>query len=150
MALYTPPSIRAGDTLTDLDNTQYVVAIVTRSRDNTVLAVDAYKADDAGVMMAFDPARITPDVGEGRWCVISDEELNPSPVEHPDYYGGKDDPYEVIKVAEAWGLDQDAYLFNVTKYIARAGKKNHGTRLEDLKKARFYLDRRINKIEEGQ
>lgn len=65
-------------------------------------------------------------------------------VEHPDYYGGPDDPYEVIKVAEAWGLDEDAYLFNVLKYIARAGKKNPATRDEDLRKGRFYLDRRIN------
>lgn len=65
-------------------------------------------------------------------------------VNHPDYYGGEDDLYEVIKVAEAWGLDEDAYLFNVLKYVGRPGK---GTYLEDLKKAQFYLARRIAKIE---
>ena len=63
-------------------------------------------------------------------------------VNHPPHYGGEDNPYEVIKVAEAWGLDKDAYLFNVLKYIARAGKK--GSRLEDLKKGSFYINRRIN------
>lgn len=65
-------------------------------------------------------------------------------VEHPAHYGGKDNPYEVIKVAEAWGLDKDAYLFNVLKYIARAGKK--GAVLEDLRKGHFYLGRKITNI----
>lgn len=69
-------------------------------------------------------------------------------VVHPAHYGGGDNPYEVIKVAEAWGFDKDAYLFNVLKYIARAGKK--GKTLEDHKKARFYLDRKIDKLEEAQ
>lgn len=66
-------------------------------------------------------------------------------INHPQHYGG-DTVYEVIKVCEAWGLDSDAYLFNVVKYVGRAGKK--GDALEDLKKARFYLERRINKMEE--
>lgn len=64
-------------------------------------------------------------------------------VNGPAYYGGIDNPYEVIKVCEAWGLDKDAYLFNVAKYIARAGKKDPSKELEDLKKAVFYLERRI-------
>ena len=65
-------------------------------------------------------------------------------VEHPAHYGGKDNPYEVIKVAEAWGFMGNAYLFNVLKYIARPGK---GHTLEDLKKARWYLDRLIARLE---
>jgi hypothetical protein len=69
-------------------------------------------------------------------------------VEHPAHYGGADNPYEVIKVAEAWGLDKDAYLFNPLKYIGRAGKKDIAPPLQDLKKGRFYLDRRIQALEE--
>lgn len=69
-------------------------------------------------------------------------------VAHPAHYGGKDNPYEVIKVAEAWGLDKDAYLFNVLKYVARAGKK--GDRLEDLKKGLFYYTRKIKNLEDAQ
>lgn len=69
-----------------------------------------------------------------------------SAVDHPAHYGGEDDPYEVIKVAEAWGFDGDAYLFNVLKYIRR--EKND--ELEDLKKARFYLDRKIRRMEQTQ
>jgi hypothetical protein len=64
-------------------------------------------------------------------------------VNHPNHYGGETNPYEVIKVCEDWGLDKDAYLFNVVKYIARAGKKDPTKELEDLKKAQFYLERRI-------
>ena len=68
-------------------------------------------------------------------------------VKNPTYYGGVDNPYEVIKVCEAWGLDKDAYLFNVAKYIARAGKKDPQKELEDLKKAAFYLNRKIENLQ---
>ena len=64
-------------------------------------------------------------------------------VEHPAHYGGKDDPYEHIKVVQAWGLNYQ--LGNATKYIARAGKKTANP-LEDLKKARFYLDYEIQRL----
>jgi Protein of unknwon function (DUF3310) len=60
-------------------------------------------------------------------------------INHPKHYGGEDDPYESIKVVEAWSLG--FHLGNVVKYISRAGKK--GDVLEDLKKARWYLDREI-------
>ena len=35
------------------------------------------------------------------------------------------------------------HLGNVVKYVARAGKKNPATRLEDLRKAEWYLQREI-------
>lgn len=68
-------------------------------------------------------------------------------VEHPTHYGGANNDYEVVKVCEAWGLDKDAYLFNVVKYVARAGKKNPEKEIEDLKKAVWYLNRKINNLE---
>jgi len=64
----------------------------------------------------------------------------------PDYYGGKDNPYEVFRVLEEWNLDRDFYLGNVIKYVARAGKKNISTQKEDLQKALVYLQRRINSL----
>ena len=67
-------------------------------------------------------------------------------VQHPVHYGGEENVYEVVKVCEAWGLDKDAYLFNVVKYIGRAGKKDPQTELEDLKKALWYLQRKIKKF----
>lgn len=76
---------------------------------------------------------------------MTDETVN-----HPEHYGG-DTVYEVIKVIEAWRLG--FHLGNAVKYIARAGKKASATdvrqrTLEDLKKARWYLDREIARIEQ--
>lgn len=67
-------------------------------------------------------------------------------VQHPSHYGG-DVPHEVIKCLDAWGLEKDALLWNAVKYISRAGKKDPAKTVEDLKKARFYLDRRIAALE---
>ena len=72
---------------------------------------------------------------------------NKEMVHHPDHYGGKDNVYEVVKVCEAWGLDKDAYIFNVVKYVARAGKKDSDKELQDMKKALWYLNRKIERLE---
>jgi hypothetical protein len=74
---------------------------------------------------------------------------NKEMVNHPNHYGGVENVYEVIKVCESWELDKDAYLFNVVKYVARAGKKDPAKELEDLKKAAFYLDRKINNLQKN-
>lgn len=71
-------------------------------------------------------------------------------VEHPSYYGGADNPYEAIKVLREWQLDKDAYLWNVGKYLSRAGHKDGNSQLQDLAKARFYLDHKIRLLEEQQ
>ena len=65
-------------------------------------------------------------------------------VEHPSWYGSKDDPYETIKVINAWGLD--FALGNTLKYISRAGKKDPTKTIEDLRKALFYLQYEIDKL----
>lgn len=67
-------------------------------------------------------------------------------VNHPAHYGGADNPYEAIKVIDAWGLGFD--LGNAVKYIARAGKKTP-SELEDLRKAQWYLGHRIQQLEAG-
>ena len=66
-------------------------------------------------------------------------------VNHPAHYGGADDPYEAIKVIEAWGLG--FCLGNCVKYLSRAGKK--GSRLVDLQKALWYLRREIANAEKA-
>lgn len=66
-------------------------------------------------------------------------------VEHPAHYGGADNAYEAIKVIEAWSLG--FCLGNTVKYISRAGRKSGETTLDDLRKARWYLDREIRRIE---
>lgn len=67
-------------------------------------------------------------------------------VNHPAHYGGAENPYEAIKVIEAWKLG--FCLGNTVKYISRAGKKDDI--LQDLKKARWYLDREITTLESGR
>jgi hypothetical protein len=67
--------------------------------------------------------------------------MSGSAVDHPNHYGGKDNPYEAIKVIEAWGLDFN--LGNAVKYISRAGKKDSTKLIEDLEKAAWYLNRAI-------
>lgn len=64
------------------------------------------------------------------------------PVNHPTHYTfGK---FEVIDVLEDW-FPNDPLLWQVGKYISRAGRK--GSKTVDLKKARFYLDRAIVQAE---
>ena len=65
-------------------------------------------------------------------------------INHPGHYGG-DNTYEAIKVIEAWNLDFS--LGNTIKYISRAGKKDKAKEIEDLKKALWYLDRKIKTLE---
>ena len=65
-------------------------------------------------------------------------------VNHPDHYGGENNPYEAIKVIEAWDLN--FHLGNVVKYISRAGKKSENS-IEDLKKAEWYLSRYVQFIQ---
>ena len=66
-------------------------------------------------------------------------------VKNPSHYGGADNKYEAIKVIEAWDLD--FHLGNTVKYISRAGKKDPAKEIEDLKKAMFYLERKIKNLE---
>jgi len=65
---------------------------------------------------------------------------NEDVINHPSHYTrGK---IEVIDFIEDQQLPY--HLGNVIKYITRAGYK--GDKLEDLKKARWYLDRYINGV----
>jgi hypothetical protein len=66
------------------------------------------------------------------------------PINHPTHYTFSQ--IEVIDAIEAWELG--FHLGNVVKYIARADRK--GNRSNDLKKARWYLDREIRRLEEEQ
>jgi hypothetical protein len=69
-------------------------------------------------------------------------------VNHPPHYGGEENPYETIKVIEAWGLG--FCPGNAVKYISRAGKKNPQKEIEDLEKAIWYLNREIEKLKKIQ
>lgn len=63
-------------------------------------------------------------------------------VNHPDHYTGFTGGAEVIDIAEHLNFNRG----NVLKYVTRAGTKDPERELEDLKKARFYLNREIEKM----
>ena len=65
------------------------------------------------------------------------------PVNNPKHY--TDGGIETIDFIEAKRLGY--HLGNVVKYICRAGKKGTNMGLQDLQKARWYLDRAIEKNE---
>jgi hypothetical protein len=67
-----------------------------------------------------------------------------SQVNHPEHYGGEDNPYEAIKVIEAWDLGFN--LGNTVKYVSRAGKKEKDKTIQDLEKAKWYLEREIKNL----
>lgn len=69
-------------------------------------------------------------------------------VDHPAHYGGAADPYEAIKVIEAWSLG--FCLGNAVKYVSRAGRKAGADPVEDLKKAVWYINREIANREKAK
>jgi hypothetical protein len=64
-------------------------------------------------------------------------------IDHPQHYRSSSN-HEAIDVIESWNLSFS--LGNVIKYICRAGLKS-GNSMEDLKKAKWYLDREISRRE---
>lgn len=65
---------------------------------------------------------------------------------HPSYYrGGK---YEPIDVIQDWKLN--FCLGNVVKYVARAGKKTGNSAVQDLQKAKRYLEYELEEIQKCQ
>jgi hypothetical protein len=63
----------------------------------------------------------------------------PEAVDHPAHYNGHPSGIECIQVVEHMGFN----LGNAVKYVWRADLKNDA--VEDLKKARWYIDREIQK-----
>lgn len=81
------------------------------------------------------------------WSAVMAGNPNPAApreaVNHPAHYNMGS--IEVIDALEAWDLG--FCLGNAVKYIARAGKKDPAKTIEDLKKARWYLDHEIARLE---
>lgn len=66
------------------------------------------------------------------------------PINHPSHYNDDPSGVECITVTEHMNF----CLGNAMKYLWRAGKKNDI--IEDLKKARWYIDREIKRIERSR
>ena len=64
-------------------------------------------------------------------------------VSHPSHYAeGWSNGAEVIDITENLNFNRG----NAVKYIARAGRKDPLRTVEDLKKARWYLDRELKRL----
>lgn len=75
------------------------------------------------------------------------EQATDDAVNHPGHYGGASNPYETIKVMEATLTSEEligALKFQVYKYTDRHRAKGG---FEDLRKAKWYLDRLVSYIE---
>jgi hypothetical protein len=79
---------------------------------------------------------------DGRKVSIPDTPVDPINPAH--YRQG----IEVIDFISSYKLGYE--LGNAVKYISRAGKKDPSKELEDLKKAQWYLDRKIDQLEKQQ
>jgi hypothetical protein len=64
-------------------------------------------------------------------------------VNHPAHYTSHPSGVECVQVAEHMGF----CIGNAIKYLWRAGLK--GSTVEDLKKARWYIDREIARLEQN-
>lgn len=65
----------------------------------------------------------------------------PDPVNHPAHYTAHPSGVECIEITEHLNF----CLGNAVKYIWRAGEK--GSAIQDLEKARWYIDREIKRLE---
>ena len=61
-------------------------------------------------------------------------------VNHPAHYNAY--PVEVIEITEHLNFCRG----NVVKYVARAGLKSKDNEIEDLEKAKWYLNREIERL----
>lgn len=67
-------------------------------------------------------------------------------IDHPDHY--QSTQIEAIDVIEEFDLNFSRG--SALKYILRAGKKPHESEVDDLKKALWYIEREIKRIEARQ
>lgn len=79
---------------------------------------------------------------------ISIYNIKTNNVNHPSHYGGKDNIYEAIKIIEHYKFG--FCIGNAVKYILRAGKKDPEKYIEDLEKAKWYLERKINDLKQNK
>jgi len=77
---------------------------------------------------------------------VKKETIKQDNVNHPAHYNtGKIEVYDFIEDKEL-----NYCRGNVVKYIARAGIKNKETEVEDLKKALWYLNKEIKRLEKNE
>lgn len=67
-------------------------------------------------------------------------------INHPRHYTGHPSGVECIQIVEHMNFNRG----NAIKYIWRAGEKQPDAEIEDLEKARWYIDREIGRMKKGR
>lgn len=81
--------------------------------------------------------------------IINEEYINGN---HASYYGGEDNPYEAIKVINAWSKknnwngEQGFTYGMVLKYLSRAGQKAGNSEAQDIQKCINYLQMHLDTL----
>lgn len=79
-------------------------------------------------------------------AATTDESPTYDNVDHPKHYKkGAIDVVGYVASHFSVAMNQGAYVFNIVKYVTRYLEKNG---LEDLKKAKYYLDKLIHSVEQ--
>ena len=119
-ATITIRKYESGDILPSINNVYEIAKVLGITTIDIIGDVDVYTASDV------------------------DRSDKKEMVNHPSHYNqGK---YEAIDVIEDWKLNFN--LGNTVKYISRAGHKDNI--IQDLKKASWYLNREIERLEKGE
>ena len=64
-------------------------------------------------------------------------------VDHPTHYNAHPSGVECIDIVEHMTFNTGSAI----KYLWRAGLKEHAPTIEDLRKARWYIDREIERLD---
>ena len=109
----------------------------------TCVATDSSIATDSSVAnSSIADSSVATDSRNTRCTLSTEAPEKHDAVKHPSWYC--DGGIETLDYIMAKKLD--FLLGQVCKYISRAGKKDPAKEIEDLKKARFYLDWKINSL----
>ena len=78
--------------------------------------------------------------------VLADDGTKGNPVTHPSHYTGVVPGIECIRITQHFNFNRG----NAIKYLWRAGEKDKTKEIEDLEKARQYIDFEIARVKESQ
>ena len=127
-------------------DTKQASELQDRSRINPDLQAGSNQASPAWINPE-QPKESTEPIGPGIWDTLQEvrsarrEGDGKEWVNHPDHYNNNPSGVEAIEVIEHMSFN----LGNAVKYIWRAGDK--GKFLEDLRKAAWYLNREIERVQ---
>lgn len=96
-----------------------------------------YELQDNTIVVKERVDRFTPTAPSQERTLSSDSVSHP-----PHYANGWSNGAEVIDLTEHLSFCSG----NVVKYVCRAGRKDPCKRIEDLEKARWYIDREIERV----